>query len=95
VKTKLDDTQPRRSKRTRKIWETFEWRRIEELEQRTDRLQMTAADLQTAVDALTATVAKVSAEVAVLKSAQPVIEQAQLDANTQAVVDANTALNAL
>lgn len=59
---------------------------------------MPAADLQTAVDTLTAAVAKVSAEVAALNNAPPVVqnvEQAQLDANTQAITDANTALNAL
>lgn len=58
----------------------------------------TAAELQTAVDSLTAAVEKVSAEVATLKAAPPVVqnvEQAQLDANTQAISDATKALDAL
>src|SRR5579862_8498564 len=61
-------------------------------------LMSTAADLQAAVDALTAAVQKVSDEVKALKSAPPVVqnvEQAQLDANTQAITDATTALNGL
>ncbi len=80
------------------LWETFEWKRIEALEQKVEGLTVTAADLQTAVDALTASVAKVSTEVAALKAAPPVVqnvEQAQLDANTKAITDATTALNAL
>lgn len=58
----------------------------------------TAADLQTAVDALTAAVTKVSADVAALKAAEPpapLITQEQLDANTLAVTDATSALAAL
>lgn len=58
----------------------------------------TAADLQTAVDALTAAVAKVSAEVAALKATPPVVqnvEQEQLDANVAAITAANTTLDSL
>ena len=58
----------------------------------------TAADLQTAVDALTAAVAKVSAEVAALKATPPPVQnvvQAQLDANTEAITTATTALESL
>ncbi len=57
-----------------------------------------AAELQTAVDALTAAVAKVSAEVEALKNAPPtpqLVEQAQLDANTAAVTEAAATLNNL
>ncbi len=70
-------------------------RRLEELEHAKESLMATAAELQTAVDALTASVARVAAEVAALKSAPPVIEQAQFDANTQAITDASKALDAL
>lgn len=97
MKTKINDHKPRRE-RPKKPWELFEWERIEALERELRIVKMTAADLQTAVDALVASVAKVSAEVAALKNAPPVaqnVEQAQLDANTQAITDANTALNAL
>lgn len=58
----------------------------------------TAAELQSAIDALKVAVDHVAAEVADLKSAPaptPVIDQAQLDATTQAVTDATTRLNAL
>lgn len=97
MKTKINDHKPRRE-RPKKPWELFEWERIEDLEKAKDYLMSTAAELQTAVDTLTAAVAKVSAEVAALKNAPPVaqnVEQAQLDANTQAITEANTALNAL
>ena len=59
---------------------------------------MTAADLQAAVDTLTAAVSKVSAEVAALKAIPPVVqnvEQAQLDANTTAITAATATLNAM
>ena len=59
---------------------------------------MTAADLQAAVDTLTAAVSKVSAEVAALKAIPPVaqnVEQTQLDANTAAITAATATLNAV
>jgi hypothetical protein len=61
-------------------------------------LMSTAADLQTAVDALTAAVAKVSAEVAALKATPPPVQnvvQAQLDANTADITAATATLTAL
>ena len=72
--------------------------RMTEQEQKTRTLMATAAELQTAVDNLTAAVAKVSADIALLKAAPPVVqnvEQAQLDANTTAIADSVKALNAL
>ena len=53
----------------------------------------TAADLQTAVDALTTAVTVVQAEIAALKAAPALISQAQLDANTATVSAAASALN--
>ena len=68
------------------------------LHERLEKLTMTAADLQAAVDTLTAAVSKVSAEVAALKAIPPVVqnvEQAQLDANTAAITAATATLNAM
>ena len=60
-----------------------------------ERLAMTAADLQTAVDALTAAVTKVQTEVTTLKNTPALITQEQLDANTAAVTAATATLSAL
>lgn len=97
-KTKDIDAKPRSRKRPPKPWESFEWERIESLEYAKDKLMATAAELQTAVDALTASVAKVAAEVAALKAVPPVVqnvEQTQLDANTAAITDATNVLDAV
>lgn len=75
--------------------------RLECLERELHELRKTmatAAELQSAVDALTAAVARVQAEVTELKSRPPVaqnVEQAQLDANTDAVTAATATLNGL
>ena len=58
-------------------------------------LMADAAALKTAIDNLTAAVAKVAAEVAALKAQQPLIDQASLDADTAAVQAAADALNAV
>lgn len=57
----------------------------------------TAADHQAAIDALTAAVAKVADAVHALEARPAVqnIEQAQLDANTVAITDATSVLDAL
>ena len=68
------------------------------LEHELEILMSTAAELQTAVDALVAAVAKVKAEVEALKAQPPVVqnvEQAQLDSTTQALTQATEALNSL
>ena len=61
---------------------------IRHLTKELERLIMTAADQQASIDALKAAVTKVAAEVAALKAAEPIITQAQLDAN---VADINAA----
>jgi hypothetical protein len=59
-------------------------------------LMATAADLKTAIDNLTAAVAKVQAEITALKNAPaPLIDQPTLDADTAAVQAQADALNAL
>jgi hypothetical protein len=58
-------------------------------------LMMTAADLKTAIDNLTAAVAKVEAEVTALKSQQALIDQPMLDADVAAVQAAADKLNAV
>ena len=60
-----------------------------------ERLTMTAADQQTAIDALKAAVTKVAAEVAALKAAEPIITQAQLDANVADLQAATATLQGL
>ena len=68
------------------------------IEKELRKVMSTAADLQASVDALTAAVAKVSAEVAALKATPPVVqnvEQDQLDANVAAITAANTTLDSL
>jgi hypothetical protein len=69
-----------------------------DLDKEVRRLMSTAAEHQAAIDALTAAVAKVTAEVTALKAVPPVVqnvEQAQLDANTAAITSATEKLNAL
>ncbi len=56
---------------------------------------MTAADQQTAIDALKAAVTKVAADVAALKAAEPIITQAQLDANVADLQAATATLQGL
>lgn len=97
AKTKINDHKPRRE-RPKKAWETFEWERIEALEKEIRRLMATEADEKTAIAALNDAVAKVTADVAALKAAPPVVqnvEQADLDANVAAITDATAKLNAL
>jgi hypothetical protein len=69
-----------------------------DLDKELRKLMSTAAEQQAAVDALTAAVAKVAAEVAALKAVPPVVqnvEQAQLDANIAAITSATETLKAL
>ncbi len=68
---------------------------IRHLTKELERLTMTAADQQTAIDALKAAVTKVAAEVAALKAAEPIITQAQLDANVADLQAATTTLEGL
>lgn len=100
---------PRRPERSRKPWETFEWERIEALEQEIRRLMATSGDQQTVVDKIAADVVTVTskvaalndqvstltAEVAALKAVPPVVEQAQLDANVASLNDSAAKLEAL
>mgnify|MGYP001594692855 CR=1 FL=1 len=60
-----------------------------------ERLIMTAQDLQTAVDALTAAVTKVQTEVTALKNTPPLMTQEQLDKATADVTAATATLSAL
>ena len=72
------------------------WLLLEKFLRLETRFDMTAADLQTAVEALQAAVVKIQAEIADLKNQPPpLIDQAQLDATTQAVTDAATTLQGL
>jgi tetrahydromethanopterin S-methyltransferase subunit B len=68
---------------------------VNNLHRHQERLIMTAQDLQTAIDGLTAVVAKVAADVAALKATPALITQEQLDKATADVTAANTALGAL
>lgn len=63
-----------------------------------DWLMSTVADLKTSIDALTAAVTKVAADVAALKAAPPPaqnVDQADLDAAVAGVNDATSALRTI
>lgn len=68
---------------------------LHEFHERLERLTMTAADLQAAVDSLKTAVAKVQDELTALKSKPELITQAQLDANATDVAAAASTLQAL
>lgn len=111
TKKKNASVQPRHVRRElpKHLWETFEWKRIEELEQKVERLMGTSADQQAVVDkvaadvvtvsakvgSLTSQVADLTAQVAALQAAPPVLDQAQLDANVASLNDSASKLEAL
>jgi phage host-nuclease inhibitor protein Gam len=94
----MKDKKPQKSKKAHEQPEHHHHHHPLDVEREVRNLMSTAADQQAAVDALTAAVAKVSAEVAALKAVPPVVqnvEQAQLDANTEAITSATETLKAL
>ncbi len=70
--------------------------RIHQLHEHLERLTMTAADLQTAVDTLKTAVTKIQEQIAALKAqAADSVPQAQLDANTTDITAAASTLQGL